>query len=290
MRELFFANRDFTLAGTGQFTGALRAREGLPRVDGPLPEPAHAALAVRLRRCARVADLDARSVRGDRVAHGLRRWSARAQLPLRAVRRADARPPAARRALHRRRRRADLAHRRSERHAGRRPGRRPAPAGLPVGPLRLAHRRRRDGRGRPRRPAHAGARTHRPHHDATCRAPAARPRCAARSPAARGRAPIRLPGHAHRRGAQLCRDVGDLRRVQRAHRVRRRLGFRLPRDEPGLAGERSAHGRDHDRRRRTDTPRRGGRVGHVRRPDDRSLQGASRRRACSAGATCGHGT
>ncbi len=55
------------------------------------------------------------------------------------------------------------------------------------------------------------------------------------------------------------------------------------------------HGRDHDRRRRTDAPRRGGRVGHVRRPDDRSLQGASRRgavqraRPAGVGRDVGHG-
>ncbi len=74
------------------------------------------------------------------------------------------------------------------------------------------------------------------------------------------------------------RDADDVLRVQRADGVRAELEHPVSRDEPRLAGERSAAERDHDGRGIDDRRGPARRARHVRRRDDEELQGPAHRR------------
>ena len=80
------------------------------------------------------------------------------------------------------------------------------------------------------------------------------------------------------------------RGVRGRDRVGRELRVPLPRDEPRLAGERSGAGRHPDRLRRADRRRGVRRTRRVRRRDDRARSGGPASRASSAARTCGPGT
>ena len=89
---------------------------------------------------------------------------------------------------------------------------------------------------------------------------------------------------------ELGRDRADLRRVRRPDRVRPAIPDPIPRHQPRLAGERSSARRDHDRVRRADRRRAGGRIRRVRRRAARRVHASRASRDACAPSGCGPGT
>ena len=89
---------------------------------------------------------------------------------------------------------------------------------------------------------------------------------------------------------ELGRDRQDLRRVRRAHGIRTPVEDAVPRDEPGLAGERSRARRHHDRVRVEYQCDRDRRSRRIRRRDARVVHAAADRGAVQRRSACGRGT